>query len=349
MNTKTTASTKKTWVVCFPAEVCDDSHIANMKVSGFAVWCVLLRFAGGTGEAFPSIPTLSKITGMTKPTIIKAIRHLEDTGYIKKTQRSTSKTPNHYVVAHSPADLAHIKTEGSKNLTPTLGVKEFDVRGKEFLRPGVKEFDVRGKEFLPEEESIKKNPGSNTHEECARAESAAVDVEVVAPADQGERSRVEHPGLSPIPDQAFRQSEAGSRGSGSAAAFEANFSKKRRCNPDGTPFEPYQDPETGDPDEAFLATIQGHLNRTPSYRSQRAQATRFDALSWLTRGDDTRRPDGLTRRKQALALWQEHQGAIAGSPPTQLRPNLGIVIPPHLQRLYDRENARKQEQQVRNA
>ena len=106
----------------------------------------------------------------------------------------------------------------------------------------------------------------------------------------------------------------------------AHFRSRGRCNRDGTPYEPYQDAETGKPLEEFIPTIQAYLDRTPSFQQQRTKSTRGEAIGWLSKAADIRWSGGAARREQARALWEDHAAAAAGQS-TTLAPAYELHIP----------------------
>ena len=54
----------------------------------FKVYAYLISCAGSKGECWPSIPTMSEQLGMSKTTVQKKLKELEDRGFIKKINDS---------------------------------------------------------------------------------------------------------------------------------------------------------------------------------------------------------------------------------------------------------------------
>ena len=71
----------------------------------FKLYAYLVCRAGTKGECWPSIPTMSEQLGMSKTTVQKKLKELEDRGFIKKINDSglgkngqPRKFNNHYIV-----------------------------------------------------------------------------------------------------------------------------------------------------------------------------------------------------------------------------------------------------------
>lgn len=71
----------------------------------FKLYAYLVCRAGVKGECWPSIPTMSEQLGMSKTTVQKKLKELEDRGFIKKINDSglgkngqPRKFNNHYIV-----------------------------------------------------------------------------------------------------------------------------------------------------------------------------------------------------------------------------------------------------------
>ena len=55
-----------------------DDHGATLGAYGIAVYAVLCRFANNdTQEAYPSLATIARLIGCSKPTVIKSLKTLE--------------------------------------------------------------------------------------------------------------------------------------------------------------------------------------------------------------------------------------------------------------------------------
>ena len=60
----------------------------ELKSSSVVVYNVLLSYADfNTGTCFPGIPTICDFSGLSRPTVIDAIKELEDWGLVEVTRR----------------------------------------------------------------------------------------------------------------------------------------------------------------------------------------------------------------------------------------------------------------------
>ncbi len=99
--------------------------LAELKSSSVVVYNVLLSYADfNTGKCFPGIKTICTFSGLTKPTVIDAIKELEDWGLVEVTRRHGSH--NIYQLKYWWGSEA----TGTKNLTS--GVKNFNHSGQIF-------------------------------------------------------------------------------------------------------------------------------------------------------------------------------------------------------------------------
>ncbi len=62
----------------------------QLRPHALAIYLALARYADNTTRTcFPSVPTLARLTGMSRPTATKALRKLEAAGLITITPRRT--------------------------------------------------------------------------------------------------------------------------------------------------------------------------------------------------------------------------------------------------------------------
>lgn len=99
----------------------------HMKPQGFAIYMHLLSMAfGEKNHAFPSVPYLSDLTGMSERTVQKYIGELEDLGFVIVVESEDAITGkpdvNLYMLAHT---TPFIPEELYKKLSPKLK-KEHD-------------------------------------------------------------------------------------------------------------------------------------------------------------------------------------------------------------------------------
>ena len=97
----------------------------DLKASDKLVYSALAYFAGNTNQmCYPSISQLIQLTGLTRPTIINAIKNLENRGYIK-VERSAGRISVYYL----------LKINQLKILTS----KKEDITSKKEILPSKKE------------------------------------------------------------------------------------------------------------------------------------------------------------------------------------------------------------------
>lgn len=116
-----------------PFTLIDNPILENEELSGTAklVYALLCKYANAdTGQCYPSHQTLSKLAGVSKPTLIKALGQLESAQYIsiKKRTEGNQRLTNLYTI---------LGTGGSKAALPGV-VKEIDQGSKASLLGVVK-------------------------------------------------------------------------------------------------------------------------------------------------------------------------------------------------------------------
>ncbi len=76
---------------------------------GLAVYMALARYADRHGDCYPSLRTLSRKLGVSRPTVVKTLKKLEECGLISITPRATARgdfTSNMYALL--PIDPAEV-------------------------------------------------------------------------------------------------------------------------------------------------------------------------------------------------------------------------------------------------
>ncbi|RKQ59908.1 phage replication protein O [Thermovibrio guaymasensis] len=119
-----------------------DDLAAKLSDSAFKIYVVLIRKTKGWDQKRDAIAIsqFMELTGKSKPTVIKAIDELINLGLIKKTR--FTKHGNEYELNLSFShDGVFLKFRGKKSLL----VKNFNIKGKEFLLLKVKNFDTQKK------------------------------------------------------------------------------------------------------------------------------------------------------------------------------------------------------------
>lgn len=77
-------------------DIFDSGVAARIGTGAFSVYSYLIRRAGNDLDCYPSIETICKDTGISKPTAIKSINRLIKEGLI---ERDHSQTVNHYIIS----------------------------------------------------------------------------------------------------------------------------------------------------------------------------------------------------------------------------------------------------------
>jgi DNA-binding transcriptional regulator GbsR (MarR family) len=130
-----------------PIALIKSGLLAELKPSSVVVYNVLLCYADfNTGKCFPSIQTICTLSGLTKPTVIDALKELEDWGLVEVTRRhgshsiyqlqywwgSLGKERKLSTILASPERRNSVGSEatGTKNFTSE--VKNFYPTGKIF-------------------------------------------------------------------------------------------------------------------------------------------------------------------------------------------------------------------------
>ena len=119
----------------------DDGHLARMGPNAFAVYSVVVRFAGTSGQAWPSLNTIAKATGLSRSQVIREVKRLRRLGYIVLEAQGGGTRSNVYRVA----DLGEVVSDRH--------------RGGVSVIPGVVSDRHRGGvSVIPDKEPINKDP-----------------------------------------------------------------------------------------------------------------------------------------------------------------------------------------------
>ncbi len=100
-----------TWY-CQAKEAAD--RITEVGASAFLVYCVLCRHANADGESFPGGTTLGKKTGLTMRSVWRAIKTLEEAGWItveRSEQTQGKRPPNVYRLLPLPPSDTRVTTD----------------------------------------------------------------------------------------------------------------------------------------------------------------------------------------------------------------------------------------------
>jgi DNA-binding transcriptional MocR family regulator len=94
----------------FYHEIVKSELLAELSSSAVRVYLVILVYAHyNTGWSYPSVKTLSRLSGVNKNLISRAIRELEHVGFIRKSKiRKKSYFRNGYQVIPHPAIFPHL-------------------------------------------------------------------------------------------------------------------------------------------------------------------------------------------------------------------------------------------------
>ena len=163
-----------------PIALIKSGFLAELKPSSVVVYNVLLSYADfNTGRCFPGIQTICTLSGLTKPTVIDALKELEDWGLVGVTRRhgshniyqlkywwgSLERERKLSTIEAKPERRNSVDSEatGTKNLTS--GVKNFNHTGKLFdtLTTAKNENQINRTNVVQRTES--KNSSASSHAE----------------------------------------------------------------------------------------------------------------------------------------------------------------------------------------
>ena len=120
-------------------------HCRDLKINSVQLHLLLtvIRHAYQNDSAYPSIPTLIRKTGLSRPTIILNLRKLEEKGYIVKThQFRDNKGKSNNLYSFKPLNNILDRLIKGENIQDILTqVKEINLPGKGNLPPQVKEIN----------------------------------------------------------------------------------------------------------------------------------------------------------------------------------------------------------------
>lgn len=157
----------------------------DLSLTSKIVYACLAQHANENGEFFPNTETIADEVGSTKPTIIKAIKQLEEKGFIKVVRPNERNKPNSYQFLWHPTfdsvnpQLRNFTTDEDsrlKNFTT-----DENSRLKNLTTPWLKNFTTeqpRGKETLLQQAKgeIDESSKINGFNESAGGQSGNVDV-----------------------------------------------------------------------------------------------------------------------------------------------------------------------------
>jgi len=102
----------------------------NLKASDKLVYSALAYFAGNTNQmCYPSISQLMQLTGLTRPTIINAIKNLENRGYIK-VERSAGRISVYYLLKINQLKILTSKKEDRTSKKEDMTSKKEELPSK---------------------------------------------------------------------------------------------------------------------------------------------------------------------------------------------------------------------------
>jgi DNA-binding MarR family transcriptional regulator len=137
---------------------CNEIFESDLSSSAILVRLYLARCANGDRQAWPSLNTIARHCRISKPTVIKALRELEEKGWLDKIIR---RRPNQeyettvYVLKDPPARVVSDSEGGSKADLPPVKNKTSEAGGvvKQIYHP-VKEVDNLVKQVDPNNTQI---------------------------------------------------------------------------------------------------------------------------------------------------------------------------------------------------
>ncbi len=120
-------------------------HCKDLKINSVQLHLLLtvIRHAYQNDSAYPSIPTLNRKTGLSRPTIILNLRKLEEKGYIVKTRQfRDNKGQSNNLYSFKPLNNILDRLIKGENIQDILTpVKEINPPCKNPLLPPVKEIN----------------------------------------------------------------------------------------------------------------------------------------------------------------------------------------------------------------
>lgn len=139
------------WFGQVPAWICD--FAGQVGAAGIAVFCVLCIHASKDGRCFPSLETLARETGLSKPTVIGKLKELEAAGLIKKIRKGGGRGgkgySNTYEIVSFLETVKPLYPLDSANSKATLPLET--TKRLNGLTQRVKLFNSNGKATLPEQ------------------------------------------------------------------------------------------------------------------------------------------------------------------------------------------------------
>lgn len=121
-------------------------EVDNLPFHSKGIYCLLGKFVDFEGKCWPGIDKLVQLSGLSKPTVKKSIKELEQAGYILIERRK----------GNTGVDLPHLYflpyLNRGNDVTPRG--KEAAPRGKEITGEGQGDFPGRGKDITPNLSSI---------------------------------------------------------------------------------------------------------------------------------------------------------------------------------------------------
>lgn len=133
-------------------------HAERIGAAGIGVLVILASYANAEGVAWPSLNTLCKKTGLSRPTLIKVIKQLCESELLlceRQEDERLGHVSNRYTLCWLATPSKAILQGASKNET-TL-VNEVDYPSKTDLQALVKPVDYPSKAVLPKQEPENKN------------------------------------------------------------------------------------------------------------------------------------------------------------------------------------------------
>lgn len=125
-----------------------ESYGSKIGPLGIAVYAVLRKFADyETGDCYPKLSTIGSTLGISRNTVLKAIKLLSDNGIIEVASGQESGTRNEYVINRLGVQNL---TGGVQNLS--RGCSEFDYPNKEEVEPLNENHSINPKPLFPEDD-----------------------------------------------------------------------------------------------------------------------------------------------------------------------------------------------------
>lgn len=125
-----------TWFHLFRSTILD-GEMQKMGDSAFVVYCTIKAHVGfNSGTAFPSISKIQEITGKGKNTVLRALKQLEDSGFLTKEKKGKKNVYQLREKINIQDDTGNATAVASWDYIPST-VKQAQAELKRYIQTGV--------------------------------------------------------------------------------------------------------------------------------------------------------------------------------------------------------------------